>query len=494
MSIHSGELSAELAVLPEILADPRRSAVGRATEALARVRARLLPRLRAGRRAATAPALGEAWAILALASPLALAGFVSMGISITDVVMMGWLGPTVLAAGAATSDLYSIFFYLGAGVLQAVAPLVAQARGARRPDEVSRVVRQGMWAALVVALPGAWAVWHAGSILAAIGVVPEIAAQGRPYARAMALTFVPMTGVMLFRQTLAACGRPRAFLGAMVAALPLNALGNWILMDGRFGMPRLGLAGIGLSSAAVATFLLLVLAFSLARDRELRAYRFFHGVPRPHGARLRELFRVGAPIGAGNLGEMGVFLFSTVIVGTLGVEVLAGHAVALRMSGVLYALPMALSQAATVRVALGVGAGDRAAVLRSARTAMALGVSVGMAFLVAVLWLRVPIAGAFLRDGGAPLEVAALLLAVVALMQPFEGAALTATGALRGLRDTRVPMLLLLGGHWGVGFATGLVLAFVLDLGGLGIWLGLAAGSTAVAVAMTVRLWRREKG
>jgi MATE family multidrug resistance protein len=351
-----------------------------------------------------------------------------------------------------------------------------------------------MWAALAVALPGAWAVWHAGSILAALGVVPEIAAEGTPYARAMALAFVPMTGVMLFRQTLAACGRPRAFLGAMVAALPLNALGNWVLMDGRFGLPRLGLAGIGLSSAAVATFLLLVLGCSLARDPGLRGYRFFHGLLRPDGARLREIFRVGAPIGAGNLGEMGVFLFSTVIVGTLGVEVLAGHAVALRMSGVLYALPMAISQAATVRVALGAGAGDHAAVVRSARTAMALGVAVGAAFLVAVLWLRVPIAGAFLGDGGgAALGTATLFLTVVALMQPIENAALTATGALRGLRDTRLPMMLLLGGHWGIGFATGLALAFVLDLGGLGIWIGLAAGSAAVAVAMTVRLWRRVK-
>ena len=487
MSIDSGEVTAELFAAPDF-APAERSLGRRSVEALSRLRAR--------RRGTARPWLAEMRALLGLASPLALAGVVSMGISITDVVMMGWLGPTTLAAGAATSDLYSIFFYLGAGVLQAVSPLVAHARGAGAPEEAGLAVRQGMWAAIAIALCGSVVVWHSDTLLGALGVVPAIAAEGRPYGRMMALTFVPMTGVMLLRQVLTACGKPRAFFWAMVAALPLNALGNWLLMEGRFGLPRLGLAGIGLSSFFVATFLFLALLASIARDPDLDRYRLFAGVPRPDVPRLRTLFRVGVPIGAGNLGEMGVFLFSTVIIGTLGVEVLAGHAVALRMAGVLYALPMALAQAATVRVALGAGAGDDAAVRRSSRAALALAALVGVAFLVAVLCLRGPIASAFLSHGenralGAEaFALATVFLALVALMQPVECVALAATGALRGLRDTRRPMLYLLGGHWGIGFASGVLLAFVSGLGGLGIWIGLVLGSSAVAVAMTARLVR----
>ncbi|HUP25419.1 MAG TPA: MATE family efflux transporter, partial [Thermoanaerobaculia bacterium] len=480
------ELSGEVAAFSEALPGAERHDERHAATLWRRSGSRALRKSR--------PLLSEAGALFALATPLALAGLVSMGLSITDVVMMGWLGPTSRAAGAAASDLYSIFFYLGAGVLQAVSPLVAGARGAGRHSDVTRSVRQGMWAAIAVAVPGAVAVWHADAILAALGVVPEIAAAARPYARMMAITFLPMAGVMLLRQTLAACGRPRAFFWAMVGAVPLNALGNWVLMDGRLGAPRLGLAGIGLSSALVATFLMATLALSIGRDPELRGYRFFAELPRPEWRRLVEIFRIGGPIGAGNLGEMGVFLFSTVILGTLGVEVLAGHAVALRMAGVLYAWPMGLAQAAMVRIALGAGAGDRAAVRQSAGVALASATAVGVVLLVGVLCFRDAITGAFLDRGSSAFGLAAVFLLVLAVMQPVETLATTAAGALRGLCDTRLPMIVLLAGHWGIGFSTGLALAFWVGLGGLGIWIGLATGSTVVAVAMTARLRSRVKG
>jgi MATE family multidrug resistance protein len=485
MSLQSGELSGEygaIAALPPLVR--RRSAA---------LRSRRRGEAARGRQGVTPArwAAAEVRALFALATPLALAGLVSMGISITDVAMMGSLGAGALAAGAAASDLYSIFFYLGAGVLQAVSPLVARARGGGRPEEVRQIFGQGLWAAVAVAAPGCWLVWSSGTLLDAVGVAPEIAAGGHSYARMMALAFVPMTGVMLLRQTLAACGRPRAFLWAMVAALPVNALGNWILMHGRFGAPRLGLAGIGLSSALVATLLFAILAATVAFDPHLRRYRLLRdGVPLPRPSRLREIFRVGAPIGLGNLGEMGVFLFSTVLLGRLGVEVLAGHAVAMRTAGVLYALPMGLAQAATVRLALAAGAGDREGVARSARVALASASLVGVVFAGGLLLLRAPVAGALL-SGGAGASSAALFLLVLALMQPVEVVATTAAGALRGLCDTRVPMLVLLAGHWGVGFSTGIALAFWLGLGGLGTWIGLASGSSVVALVLAARLWRK---
>jgi multidrug resistance protein, MATE family len=438
------------------------------------------------------PALREARALAALAAPLTLASLASMGISITDVVMMGWLGPAHLAAGAVTSDAYSIVFYLAAGVLAAVAPMVAHARGAGRTGEIPLIVHQGLWAAALLALPGAALVWSSPRLLATLGVADDVVALAAPYARWMAVAFVAMTGVALMRQTLAAVGRPRVFFLVTLATLPLNALGNWALMfeHGRF--PGLGLAGAGASSALASTFMLTALLATARFGRGLRSYRLLRGGFAPDRARLREMFAIGLPVGVASLGETGVFLFSTLLAGVLGTEALAAHAVALRCAGVLYALPLGLSQAATVRVGLGAGAGRPHRVLRTARAAFATMTVCGLATLLAVALLRRPIAGLFLGSspGEAPvLAMASILLLVLAVQSPIDSMATMAAGCLRGLKDTRVPMVLSLIGYWGLGFGPAVLLAFVAGLGALGLWLGLAAGSVSVAGALVLR-WR----
>ncbi|HVS12819.1 MAG TPA: MATE family efflux transporter [Thermoanaerobaculia bacterium] len=440
-------------------------------------------------------ALREARALAALTAPLTMASLASMGISITDVVMMGWLGPAHLAAGAVTSDAYSIVFYLAAGVLAAVAPMVAHARGAGRTGEVGAIVHQGLWAAALLALPGAALVWSSPRLLAILGVADDVVVLAAPYARWMAVAFVAMTGVALMRQTLAAVGRPRVFFLVTLATLPLNALGNWALMfeHGRFA--GLGLAGAGASSALASTFMLTTLLATARCGRGLRPLGLLRGRFAPDPTRLREMFAIGLPIGVASLGETGVFLFSTLLAGVLGTEALAAHAVALRCAGVLYALPLGLSQAATVRVGLGAGAGRPHRVLRTANAAFATMALCGAATLLAVALLRRPIAELFLGSSAAVgeaapvLTAATILLLVLAVQSPIDALATVSAGCLRGLKDTRVPMVLSLLGYWGLGFGPALLLAFVAGLGVLGLWLGLATGSIAVSAALLLR-WR----
>jgi MATE family multidrug resistance protein len=435
-------------------------------------------------------ALTEARGLVGLATPLVLASLASMGISITDVLMMGWLGPEHLAAGAVTSDAYSIVFYLAAGVLAAVTPIASQALGAGRTADAREAVHQGLWAAALLALPGAALVWNAPRLLAGLGVAPAVVALAVPYARWMAVAFVAMLGVALMRQTLASLGRPRVFFAVTLVALPINALGNWLLMFGEGPLRGLGLAGAGASSALASTFMLLALLSTLRFARPLRAYRLLRGRIAPRPALLRELFTVGLPIGVASLGETGVFLFSTLLAGVLGTEALAAHAVGLRMAGVLYALPLGLAQAATVRVALAAGAGRSDRIARSSRTALALVLLSGaISFLLLVLF-RHQVAGLFLRGGSAAsstLGLAALLLVVLAVLHPIDSLATVAAGCLRGLKDTRVPMVWSLAGYWGVGFVLAVGLAFPGGHGALGLWLGLGAGSTAVALALLRR-------
>jgi MATE family multidrug resistance protein len=420
-----------------------------------------------------------------------------MGISITDVVMMGWLGPEHLAAGAVTSDAYSIVFYLAAGVLAAVSPMAAQALGAGRQDDVRNAFHQGLWAVPILAVPGAALVWNAPRLLSALGVAGDVVALAVPYARWMAVAFVAMTGVALMRHGLAALGRPRVFFVVTLVTIPINAIGNWILMFGEGPLRGLGLAGAGASSAFASTFMLVALLATVRYSPALRHHGLLRGSIAPHGPTLRELFSIGIPIGIASLGETGVFLFSTLLAGVLGTEALAAHAVALRMAGLLYAMPLGLSQAATVRVGIAAGAGRNDRVRLSSRTALGLVLVWGVIAAGALVVFRHAVAGLFLRGGEislATLQTAALLLVVQAVLHPLDNLATVAAGCLRGLKDTRVPMAWSLAGYWGLGFVSAVTLAFPAGLGVLGLWLGLTAGSAGVAIALLLRYRRVERG
>lgn len=440
----------------------------------------------------------ELLALGRLAGPLVLASLVSMAISITDVVMMGWLGSTALAAGAATSDFQSIAFYLMAGIVAAVAPLVSQAYGAGDRRAIARATRQGFWVAAGAGLPGAALVWHAPLFLHGIGVSAEIVASAAPYAHTLAFAFIPMLGVMVCHHYLSAHHRTRWLFYATALSLPLNALGNYALMFGRLGLPELGLAGAGVSSAFAATAMCAFMLGCLVRDQRARGYRLFDRFLSPDAHYFREILRIGLPIGVASLGEVGAALLSTVVMGVFGVEALAAHAVALRCAGVIYALPLGLSHAATIRIGYFTGVGDHDAVARTAKTALVLSLLVGFAYVVIINVASEAIAQTFLGTADPASKVvdqAILFLGVLAAYQPLLCAGTVITGVLRGFKETRLPMMIALVSIWGFGGATAVALVVFVDAGALAIWLGLAAGATAFGLGMLVyfaKRWRTQ--
>jgi MATE family multidrug resistance protein len=283
----------------------------------------------------------------------------------------------------------------------------------------------------------------------------------------------------------------RSIFRITLATLLLNAAGNYVFMFGKLGFPALGLAGAGLSSALCALFMFAAMSYYVLHHPWLSRYRLLKSRARPDWARLRELFRVGVPIGISSLGEVGGYLLSTAVIGIFGAEALAGHAVALRMAGVLYAFPLGLSQAATVRVGIAAGAGDMAARTRAAHTALGAALAAGVLVILAAVPAREVIAGLFVNDNGNAghiVSYAALLLLVLATMQVFEYVGTVANGVLRGIKDTRVPMLISVASFWGVANAVGLGLAFGLGQQALGIWIGLASGTVAFSAMVIARL------
>ncbi|MBC8338711.1 MAG: MATE family efflux transporter [Rhodospirillales bacterium] len=439
--------------------------------------------------------LAEMKALALLALPMTGVALVNMGMSITDTVMMGWIGPTALAAGAVVSDLYSIVYYFMVGILSAVSPLIAHALGANRKDDVRRSMRQGFVAAVLLAGPAALAVVHAGDLLAVFGVERAVIDLGSGYALMMALTIIPMMFVAVWRNAFAALGRPRVFLAAIALALPANALANYVLMFGFGPIPAMGLTGAGLASALVAWCLVLGFAGFAAVNKDMRAYRLFQRWWRIDRAGLEEVFRLGLPIGFSSIGEVGVFLISTVIISLFGTEALAAQAITIRMAGVVYAVTVGLSQAATVRVGYAAGQNNDLAIREAVWTAMTAGIVCGIA-IFAGLAAVVDILPWMFLDGsshaaGDVAVYAGGLLFLLGVLNLVQVPGVAATAVLRGFKETRAPMALCLTGYWLIGMPAGYVAAFPMGLGAQGIWMGLVTGVAATAVLMCLRLAHR---
>jgi len=441
----------------------------------------------------------EARAMLTLALPLILGNLAWSAISATDLILLGRLGADTLAAGALGTNLYHAFMLFGMGLMMATSPLIATERGQRPHSvrDVRRTVRQAMWAAATICVP-VWAIlWHGESILLLMGQDPELAEAAGQFIRAVMWALLPFLLHMVLRNYISALERPLLGVAVVVATVAFNALICWILIFGKFGLPALGLRGAGIGSAISGLFMFVGMVLVVSFDRQFRRYRLFGRFWAPDWPRYRAFWALGLPIGVTVAFEVTVFNAAVFLMGLIDRPSLAAHAIAIQIAALAFMVPFGISQAATVRVGLAYGAGDRAGIGRAGWTALAMGT--GFMCVSAMLLLFVPklLIGAFLdiRDPVNAVVVAHAVsfLAVGALFQIVDGAQVVGAGVLRGLHDTRIPMIFAGLGYWVIGIGVGTIMAFQLDFKGIGIWLGLASGLAVVAVLMVWRWARRDR-
>ncbi|GJE61699.1 MATE family efflux transporter [Methylobacterium trifolii] len=438
----------------------------------------------------------ELRATLALSAPLVLTNLAQHAVITADVVMLGRIGAEALAAATLATGLYFILFIGGLGLTSAVAPLVAGALGrdGTAGDEARRTVRAGFWAATLAAGPLMLALWHTRTLLDLIGEPPALAMAAGTYMRALQWAMWPALLFMVLKGALAALGRPGWPLAASLAALPVNVvLAVWLAFD-RPGCLGLGPVGVGIATSVSAFVMLAILCGVILRDPHLRRHRLLHRVWRFDPVRLGAIFRLGLPMAATGLAEAGLFEAAVLGMGLFGASQLAAHAVAIQVAAFCFMVPNGVAQAATVRVGLARGAGDRHRLRLAGRAA--LGLALAFMSLCALVQLTLPenLIALFLDLGAARnapvLPYAVGFLSLAALFAVADGVQSVALGMLRGLQDTRVPMLIAVGGYWGVGVPVGAALAWGAGLQGYGIWLGFCAGLFVVAGLLLAR-WRR---
>ena len=426
--------------------------------------------------------------MLRLAMPLAFAELGWMAMGVVDTIMAGRLGAAAIGAGSLGGNLFYPIAIFGTGLLAGMDTLVSQSFGAEDARDCRRSLVNGVWLAVALALPLALVIWALLPLLRAVGTNPRVMVLLGPYLKALLWGILPLLAYAAFRRYLQAVNVVAVITFATVSANIVNFAGNWALMFGHWGAPAMGLEGSGWSTTIARVYMAAVLLAAIVWHERKTGSLLFRMSWKPDFARLLRLLDLGLPAALQILIEGGLFGVIAVLAARLDEVSLAAHGIAVNVVATTYMVPLGISSAAAVRVGQAVGRKDRQGVATFGWTALLLGTlfmgAAGLAlWTVPRLILRVFTADALVISSGAA------LLRIAALFELFDGFQTVATGALRGLGDTRSPMLAHLAGYWVIGLPISYLLCFRLQWGVVGIWVGLTAALILIGVAL-VWVWK----
>lgn len=419
---------------------------------------------------------------LALPVVLAEMGWMTMGM--VDTLMVGRLSPEAIGAVGLGSSIFMGLSIFAMGLLLGLDTLVSQAFGAGRLDECHRWLVHGVVLAVALSVPITGVLLWIASALDGWGLDPGVLVLTEPYVAIVAWSLLPLLLYAAFRRYLQGMGIVRPVTIALVGANLVNVVVNWILIYGNLGAPALGVAGAAwatvLSRVAMAGFLLGAILY---QERE-GAAGVFQGV-RLQAACFRRLLALGLPAASQLTLEVGAFAAATALAGRLAPASLAAHQIAINYAALSFMVPLGISSAGAVRVGHAVGRRDPAGASRAGWTALLFAILFMSGAAAVFLTMPRLLLTAFTSDPGV-LEVGVTLLFVAAVFQLFDGVQVVATGALRGLGETRLPMLWNLAGHWFIGLPLGYTLCFVVGIGVIGLWWGLSIGLIVCGIALAL--------
>ena len=432
----------------------------------------------------------ELGAMVTLAVPVVLSELGWMAQGVVDTIMVGRLGPAAIGAVALGNAVCYTPSLFGAGLMLGLDTLVAQAYGREDHDECHRWLAQGVYLACFAAVPLMIAIGIASLAFTHFGITPEVAVPAAGYLRRLLWGTLPLLLYAAARRYLQGVGQVRVITLTYVVANLVNWFLNWVLIYGKFGMPALGVNGSAISTVfARITMAVALIGFAWRYERS-RGHPLFKHWAGPQVARLKQLMKLGAPAAGQILLEVGAWNLATFSAGYLTPVALATHQIVLNYASVTYMVPLGISAAAAVSVAHAVGAGDAARARRAGWLALGLGTSFMLLAASTFIAFPTPLIELYTRDPRV-LAVGPVLLWLVAAFQIFDGIQIVSTGALRGLGETRVPMLANLVGYWVLGLPLGFSLCFALKWGIYGLWIGLTLALVVIATALLIR-WRRD--
>ncbi|WP_282000713.1 MATE family efflux transporter [Geotalea uraniireducens] len=434
---------------------------------------------------------GELAALTKLSLPLIAAQLSQSAMGFVDTVMAGRVSSVDLAAVAMGSSIWFPLFLFLLGILMAVTPSVAQLHGAGRQREIGGHVRQalllGLFLGGVLMVP----LRHAGPLLDLLRVDPRVAPLTLGYLEGVSWGLPAVAGYFVLRHFSEGLSRPKPSMIIGLLGLVCNCLANYLLIYGKLGLPRLGGVGCGWATAFSMWAMWLGMFAVVRRGKVYRPAGLFAAWPRPDWHELGQLLRLGVPIGCALFIEASIFAVIALLIGSLGADIVAAHQISLSFSSLVFMVPMSIASAISVRVGRAIGRGEFAGARRAGYIGIGLTVLIAL-FSSAASYFGAPAIAGIYTTNPAVAETAAGLLALAALFQVSDAIQVSTAGALRGYKDTRVPMQLLIVAYWVVGLPLGYTLGLTslwrAPLGAAGFWIGLIAGLTAAALLLSFRL------
>jgi len=431
---------------------------------------------------------GRLTAMLAL--PLAAGQISQMLIALADTLMVGRLGVVPLAAATFANNVLYVPFIFGLGFSMSISIRVSQARGAGDRLAARAALRHGFYLSLVVGVLTMLGVWGIQPFLGLFRQEPEIIRAVPRYFLLIAASMIPALGAMAVKNHADAMNKPWPPFWIMLAGAGLNVIFNWIFIYGHLGAPRMGLDGSGLATLLARIAMLAAMILWCTRAPSMREWIPTHWFRAPELQAIRDLIDLGLPTSLQLLAEVSAFVMATLLIGTLGAHALASHQVAMTCAATIFMVPLGLSQALTVRMGEAWGAVQHTRL----RLVLVSGWGLALAFTacsaLTFLCFRRVIASWFLTDPTAVSLTASLLL-VSAAFQVSDAMQVSSAGALRGLGDVKIPVLIAFVAYWVISIPIGWFLASSLDLGVAGMWWGITLGLTSTALALGLRVWRK---
>lgn len=426
---------------------------------------------------------------LVLAGPLVVGQLTNFGMNFVDTVMAGRLGTVDLGAIAVGSAVWSAGVLFSLGVLLAVSATVSQLDGAGRRSQAGEFTRQALWLSLALAAGIITLALSAGPLMRVLEVDAEVAAASMGYLRAIAWGAPALVLMLSLRFFSEGTGHTRPTMYVGLLGIALNIPLNWLLMFGNLGFPRMGAVGAGYATAIALWLQLLLMVAWVAKRPQYRPFSVFGRYSQPNWREISALLKVGLPIGFMVLMEGGLFVASALLIGTLGAVPVAAHQIAMNYAGLMFMVPLGLAGAITVRVGNAIGRGDPAGARRAGLVGIGLAVVFALFSATFILLFPEQIVRLYTNDPEV-IALGASLLLFAAIFQLSDGIQVAAAGALRGMKDTRIPMVYSVLAYWLIGMSIGWWLSFRADWGPAGMWVGILSGLSVAAVLLTARYLR----